>query len=220
MATDMNRHALYQELGAQPDASDATIRECYRRRAKQTHPDVGGNAEEFAKVTQAYQILIDPVKREQYDRTGTMDNQVNNDRALILEHLARMLDGYMAQVANGLADFHVDIVEAMRGQVRDQIADISQAVAKMQTTAERLEKFAERFSAKKGKAILRMAAEAKAAAIRAAIPMRTKEVDKLEQVLELLDDQEFKFDPRPPAVHHGFIPLSLHPFDQFVQSTT
>jgi curved DNA-binding protein CbpA len=213
----MNRHALYQELGAHPHASDADIRECYRRRAKQTHPDVGGNAEEFAKVSQAYQILIDPVKREQYDRDGTIDNHASNERALIIEHIAKMLDNYMAQFVNGADSvLNVDIVEAMRGQIRDQIADISQSVAKMQTAAERLEKFAERFSAKKGKSILRMAAEAKAAAVRSAIPMRSKELDKLEQALELLADQEFKFDPRPAQVfsHQGLggSIFQQHPF--------
>jgi curved DNA-binding protein CbpA len=216
MATDMRN--LYEVLGIGSLAEASEIRAAYRKRAKTLHPDIGGSAEAFSELQGAYAILSDPQKREQYDRDGTIDNQVNNERALIIEHVAKMLDNYMAQFVNGSDSvIQVDIVEAMRDQISDQIADISKAVAKMQSAAEKLEKFAERFSAKKGKSILRMAAEAKAAAIRGSIPIRSRELDKLEQVLELLDDQEFRFDPRPAQVFtQGGAIFGQHPFSSTV----
>jgi len=209
---------LYEVLGTHNAATPAEIRAAYKARAMTLHPDVGGSNEAFAELQQAYAILSDPKKRQDYDLTGTIDNRANNERALIIELVAKMLDNYMAQFVNGADSvLYVDIVGAMRSQIADQIAQNSEAVAKMQSAAERLDKLAERFSSKKGKSILRMAAEAKAAAVRVAIPMRRKELDKLEQVLELLSDEQFRFDPAPPTPYTAYTGLggTVQPFINF-----
>lgn len=63
---------LYQRLELTHRATTDQIRASYRRLAKRWHPDVcaEANAEErFIAITEAYEILIDPVKRAYYDRT-------------------------------------------------------------------------------------------------------------------------------------------------------
>jgi DnaJ-class molecular chaperone len=61
----------YAALGVAPGASDAEIKEAYRKLAKQNHPDAtgGDKAREtrFKEVTQAYDVLGDKAKRQQYD---------------------------------------------------------------------------------------------------------------------------------------------------------
>ena len=44
-------------LGVSDTANEDEIKAAWRRRVKQTHPDAGGNAEEFQKVQQAYRLL-------------------------------------------------------------------------------------------------------------------------------------------------------------------
>ena len=61
---------LYKVLGVDRSASDAKIRDAYRRRARETHPDTGGDAAEFQAVQAAYETLSDPSRRRAYDRTG------------------------------------------------------------------------------------------------------------------------------------------------------
>jgi curved DNA-binding protein CbpA len=46
----------------------------YHAKALQHHPDKGGIAENFEKIQRAYEILIDPDKRREYDDTGTVDD--------------------------------------------------------------------------------------------------------------------------------------------------
>jgi len=46
-------------LGVDPDADETTIREAYRERVKETHPDAGGSREAFERVQRAYERLID-----------------------------------------------------------------------------------------------------------------------------------------------------------------
>lgn len=57
----------YQILGIDRSASDADIKKAYRSLAMQHHPDRGGNAEEFQRISEAYATLSDPQKKAEYD---------------------------------------------------------------------------------------------------------------------------------------------------------
>jgi molecular chaperone DnaJ len=60
----------YQILGVAKDASQDEIKKAYRRLAHRYHPDKGGDAERFKEINEAYQVLSDKEKRNQYDRFG------------------------------------------------------------------------------------------------------------------------------------------------------
>ncbi len=67
----MSEKNLYEVLGVAEDASDAEIRKAYRQIAVKNHPDKnpGDEAAEarFKEATQAYEVLSDETKRQQYD---------------------------------------------------------------------------------------------------------------------------------------------------------
>ena len=44
-------------LGVKPGATEEEVKKAYRKKAVETHPDKGGNEEDFKKVTEAYEIL-------------------------------------------------------------------------------------------------------------------------------------------------------------------
>ena len=58
----------YEVLGVPEGASGEEVRQAYRRLAKAAHPDAAGDAAEFRLVTEAYDVLSDPVQRAAYDR--------------------------------------------------------------------------------------------------------------------------------------------------------
>jgi len=60
----------YAILGVRRDASQDEIKKAYRRLARELHPDVNPDPEtqeRFKEITQAYEVLSDPKKREMYD---------------------------------------------------------------------------------------------------------------------------------------------------------
>lgn len=59
---------LYEILGVPRDASDDDIKKAFRKLAVKHHPDAGGDAETFKKMSQAYDVLSDPKKRAEYDQ--------------------------------------------------------------------------------------------------------------------------------------------------------
>ncbi len=61
---------LYDTLGLSPTASATEVRDAYRRRARQLHPDRGGSdATAMAAVNEAYRVLRDPGRRAVYDQS-------------------------------------------------------------------------------------------------------------------------------------------------------
>ncbi|MBC6461950.1 molecular chaperone DnaJ [Actinomadura sp. HBU206391] len=60
----------YATLGVRRDASADEIKKAYRRLARELHPDVNPDPEtqeRFKEITQAYEVLSDPRKREMFD---------------------------------------------------------------------------------------------------------------------------------------------------------
>lgn len=61
----------YNVLGVSRDVGPDEIKRAYRKLALQHHPDrPNGNEEKFKEINEAYQVLSDPQKRQQYDQFG------------------------------------------------------------------------------------------------------------------------------------------------------
>src|SRR5690349_19682939 len=70
----------YDILGIKKGASEEDIKRAYRKKAHEHHPDKGnGNAEEFKKINEAYQVLGNSEKRQQYDQYGQTFEQAQRN---------------------------------------------------------------------------------------------------------------------------------------------
>lgn len=75
----MSKKDYYEVLGIDKNASESEIKKAYRKMAMQYHPDKVANESDkekeeaehrFKEINDAYQVLSDKQKKEQYDRFG------------------------------------------------------------------------------------------------------------------------------------------------------
>ena len=62
--------SLYQILDLPTTATTHEITKHFRRRALKDHPDKGGDPEKYRQLSEAYETLKDPEKRDLYDKYG------------------------------------------------------------------------------------------------------------------------------------------------------
>ncbi len=69
-----DKRDYYEVLGLSKGATDDEIKKAYRKLAKQYHPDLNPNDKvaegKFKEVSEAYEVLSDPKKKEMYDQYG------------------------------------------------------------------------------------------------------------------------------------------------------
>lgn len=60
----------YEVLGISKNATQDEIKKAFHRLAHKHHPDKGGDEKKFKEINEAYQVLSDAQKRQQYDQFG------------------------------------------------------------------------------------------------------------------------------------------------------
>lgn len=140
----------YLELEVPRDADPAAIKSAYRRRAKKVHPDKGGSADQMSRASRALAILGDPVRREKFDRDGTVDDAVDNERAKALDvintHINAVVNRYVAKFDPGLDPRRHDVIAVITQAIRGEIGQTEAALANGEKFLELTKDLKSRFS--------------------------------------------------------------------------
>ncbi len=89
---------LYTRLGINSGASEEEIKNAYKRMALKYHPDKNPNnreeaTREFIAVSEAFEVLSDPVKRAQYDSTKRFESKIGTiDDNELLKYFSEILE--------------------------------------------------------------------------------------------------------------------------------
>lgn len=187
---------LYSALGVARDATQAAIKQAYRKMAKQHHPDVGGDAEKFGAIATAYDVLGDEEKRRKYDETGEVPGAAKSENADALAIINQLVDGLTQEIIlrDGLE--HRDLVAELVKKVDEQIASTLADRKEAEKFEKKATKLRARFSAKTGPDYVGQMLDARIASCVKAIEAAARGLMTLEKARKLLLDAEFKVEPR------------------------
>jgi len=145
---------LYDLLGVPRDASLSAIKAAFRGKAKDSHPDLGGDPEVFHRLKLAYDVLTDPKARRHYDETG----ETPDDRATSAADDARFRtlvgDLMMTMIAQGNSPTFTNVVEEMSQTLALQIRAADQQLVSLSELARRIEEVLSRLHAREGEDFL------------------------------------------------------------------
>lgn len=181
----------YEILGVRRDASDEQIKAAYRRRAKSTHPDSGGDTTAFGRVQKAYELLLDPVRRKVFDDTGydvELADPVDLQALIVIEKLVNelTLDEREPGSFDPLARMRSDLSEEMR-KARFSKRELERHSSRIEHHLERLEK-------RPATDILGSMLRARVKAIATAISETEAKIKANERACEMLYDYSYEVD--------------------------
>lgn len=181
----------YATLGVAKDADTETIKQAYRKKAKEAHPDTGGGHEEFLELQLAWHTLGDQESREHYDETGEDAGQPR-----ILDRAKQMLCQFLieAVVMVGTVEI-VDLLELIGGRVKATMEKQRELIASLPDKAKTLRSVADRVIAKNdGENYLANSMHNAAVAAENQIDSLKRELETYEEVLKQLEGFTYRTD--------------------------
>jgi curved DNA-binding protein CbpA len=184
---------LYEILGIKRSASEPEIRSAYLKKAKQTHPDSGGDVAAFKDVARAYGVLGDCQKRIVYDETGREDSGPSTEDAavIILRNLVEMI------IADQRDPAFTDYAGHMKMQLSKGLDGAVGQIATLQAQADRCAKMAKRFKAKAGDNLIGKILEGRIAEMKRQITANQQNLANIKAAQALLQSYEYKIDKQP-----------------------
>src|SRR6266478_6641425 len=129
---------LYDILGVKKDATSEEIKDAYRDKAKELHPDAqteNSDNEKMAALNNAYSILSNPEKRKKYDETGQNEFQPRTK-----ERFADIVSGVFISIIEQSTDLnHSDVIKEFRLSILHIIDNNQQQRRQVTNTISRFE---------------------------------------------------------------------------------
>jgi curved DNA-binding protein CbpA len=181
----------YVLLGVERDADEAAIKSAYRKVAKAAHPDSGGDAEQFARLQTAYELLKDPVRRKVFDDTG-YDPQLADAKdlkgLLMLETLVNEF------ILDEREPGSFDPVAAMRRKLTDDILKSRFHILELERHRTRVRKHMDRLGRKPETDVLSSMLRARSQSIAEAIRNAEAQIEAIEQAYTMLEGYSYELE--------------------------
>lgn len=183
----------YEELEVGKDATTEEIKRAYKKKAKTTHPDIGGDAEAFDRINQAYVVLSDPEKRNYYDQTGQFKEEMRDRHIHIVINLFK-------DVLSKNVPFTQNYIDVMQNALRSKHAELSMKITIVEKNKKRLEKVKAKikYKGKSNNLILRLTEETIGQCDNE-IRAYKNELEEIKKAIVFLDNYDFEADEQDVA---------------------
>ena len=191
---------LYAVLGVDNNATSEQIKKAYKKLANKFHPDKErGDEEMFKRINQAYETLIDPLKRQSYDITGIYEGtdaiHVKSARESIELAVFNIISKNEAHIQ------YVDIVQTIKQNIHNDKMASNQNEEKINKAITRLNKNKERAT---GNLVI-SAFDKQIKVAEDSLTQNENNLKVLDIAEKLISSCKYKFDEKP---QYGSSPLS------------
>ncbi|WP_413709668.1 J domain-containing protein [Rhizobium sp. Rhizsp82] len=181
----------YVMLGIDRDAGEQAIRSAWRKAAKTSHPDAGGDAEHFGKLQAAYDLLKDPVRRRVYDDTG-YDPQLADPKdiegVLMLEKLVNDI------ILDEREPGSFDPVAAIRRKLSDDIVKNRFHILELERHRNRVRQHIDRLGRRPETDVLGSMLRARSQSITDAIQKAQGQIEAIEHAYQMLEGYSYELE--------------------------
>lgn len=189
---------LYEEIGIPKNASKESIKQKFREKAKNTHPDTGGDPDKFRALMHAYDILSDDEKRKRYD-IGEDPDVIGREQqplSIVFAVFNQIVDSNIDLSCNDLFDVIRQSIRRNQQNMREQRSAHLMNIEKYENILKRIKK--------NGKTELFMRLmEDKIKLCRATIIQIEKDLKLNDDALALILGCEYEFSPKPIVFRYG-----------------
>lgn len=189
---------LFKLLELPSDVSKEEIRRAYRRISKKHHPDVGGNSEMFASITEAYNILTDDKRREYFNLTGSRDfmdpKRVKEDAVKSVESLF-----YEILKISNYNILQIDMINVAETKMNEKIQELKRNIISIEAVLKQLDKASSKTTVVEGKKnLILLVIEKGKKEQRQAILESEKVMAILMESKNIINEQNFNFEQYIP----------------------
>lgn len=186
---------LYKILGVKEDATMDEIKKAHRKKAKETHPDRGGNPKDFHLVSVAGRVLRSEKDRAKYDATGSYEETKTEDpftkaEKILVEYFFKILSTLTPEKIE-----HEDLFNTILNFIKKDQEQFKQQRRATEVNIEMQQKVLKKISRKgeKTKGLIFDAINNNIDTLKRSIENLTTEIKDLELALTLLADYSYNY---------------------------
>lgn len=183
---------LYEKLGLNKNATDEEIKKAFRDKAKEHHPDKGGDPEKFREISVAYDVLSDKNKKSRYDSGEPLGSINNNSQDMLSGFIA----GLFFQVTESTDTEKEDVFKLMVKNLQKALQALRANLFANLEKVKKYEKIIKRIKKDKSNSFFKSLVTYKIAAINSENELIKKDMKLHEKALEFMSDCEYSPEKR------------------------
>lgn len=123
----------YDTLGVPSNATKDQIEKAYRDKARKTHPDAGGDSDQFKTIARAREILVCDERRKRFDETGDTGDRPRTAASAAEAMVAGMVQEAFMQEGRPPIRWMCDQIDKRRYDMKRAVEQAKQQRSKMAT---------------------------------------------------------------------------------------